>query len=494
MSSAVQNRRGSLKPNQVGEVELALSIYRDGKRVEVDGNWNFNEFLGGWEVYTSITHGAIQASFAIRDSLGLQAVLTGSEMWRLDIRSQMLDRSYFFRTYDIQDRSRSNQLSDIFIVQATTDEFLKNETVNIFGHSEVIFGKRKDLSKKTAYLATQTGTKAEAIVKKLLTGKDYIYSKKKVFTDENESINNHQFIASNWRPFDLIYWIGQRTIRKAKKGGTLQNAYAFFENALGYHFKSIDGMIEKVNDQSAEAETNFSTGDAQLHVYEYVPKSIDDGSQDQWKIKSVVFPDERSYLMGLRHGTWSGYSIGFDPTTLGNSKVGTDVSQDISADTYRYSNKEIWPKMSHLGTTKDQNPMILMDKGIRNLLDYPKRIRYTALPNQIFDPKFKKNPQKNYEQLVELQAYQWMRIESLKNIRLEITVPGNLDLYVGYGVYVTIPATGKVGDTIAVDKKYSGRYIIASLAHESQDMNLRYVTKMLLVKDTIYGKPDSVVD
>ena len=44
MSSAVQNRRGSLKPNQVGEVELALSIYRDGKRVEVDGNWNFNEF------------------------------------------------------------------------------------------------------------------------------------------------------------------------------------------------------------------------------------------------------------------------------------------------------------------------------------------------------------------------------------------------------------------------------------------------------------------
>ena len=76
------------------------------------------------------------------------------------------------------------------------------------------------------------------------------------------------------------------------------------------------------------------------------------------------------------------------------------------------------------------------------MLDYPKRIRYTALPNQIFDPKFKKNPQKNYEQLVELQAYQWMRIESLKNIRLEITVPGNLDLYVGYGVYVTIPATG----------------------------------------------------
>ena len=82
-----------------------------------------------------------------------------------------------------------------------------------------------------------------------------------------------------------------------------------------------------------------------------------------------------------------------------------------------------------------------------------------------------------------MQAYQWMRIESLKNIRLEITVPGNLDLYVGYGVYVTIPATGKVGDTIAVDKKYSGRYIIAALAHKSTGGSM--TTELQLMKDTL---------
>tara|TARA_B100001250_G_scaffold139168_1_gene119181 strand:- start:47 stop:1528 length:1482 start_codon:yes stop_codon:yes gene_type:complete len=490
----ITNKRGSLQPESLGEVVIALSIYRDSKRVEIDGKWNFNEFLGGWEVFESITHSALQARFAIQDSLGLQAIMTGSEMWRLDLRSESLDRSYFFRTYEVQDRSRSNQLSDMFIVHATTDEFLKNETVNIFGHSEVIFGKRKDLSNKTSYLQTETGTKAEKIVKKLLRGKEYINTKKDVFSDSNESINNHQFVSTNWRPFDLIYWLGQRTIRKAPKGGTLQNGYAFFENALGYHFKSIDGMIEEVNNQSPNTDTDFKKGKARLYVYEFTPKNVDAGENDFFKIKSVVFPNERSYLMGLRHGTWSGYSIGFDPTTLGNSKVGTDVSQDISADTYRYSNRKIWDKMSHIGTTQDMNPLALMDKGIKHLLDYPKRIRYTALPNQIFDPKFKKNPQKNYEQLVELQAYQWMRIESLKNIRLEITIPGNLDLYVGYGVHVTIPAPGKVGDTIVVDKKYSGRYIIASLSHQSVNDMLNMQTTLLLVKDTIYGKPDSVVD
>ena len=70
------------------------------------------------------------------------------------------------------------------------------------------------------------------------------------------------------------------------------------------------------------------------------------------------------------------------------------------------------------------------------------------LPNQTFDPKFTNNPQKNYEELVELQAYQWMRIESIKNIKLMITMPGNLDLYTGSGINVVIPATFKQGSKL----------------------------------------------
>ena len=35
-----------------------------------------------------------------------------------------------------------------------------------------------------------------------------------------------------------------------------------------------------------------------------------------------------------------------------------------------------------------------MDDEIRNIVDFPKRVRYTMLPNQIFDPKYKNNPQK----------------------------------------------------------------------------------------------------
>ena len=221
---------------------------------------------------------------------------------------------------------------------------------------------------------------------------------------------------------------------------------------------------------------------------------------DPTRINSIVFPDERSYLMGLRHGAYAGYSIGFDPTTLGNSKVGTDVSKDISNDTYRYSNQELWSKMSHLGKANNQNPIKLMDSGVRALLDYPKRVRYAALPNQVFDrkwwnyiPGFGRNPQKNYEQLVELQAYQFLRLESLKSIRLQIGIPGNIDLYAGAAVYVELPSGEKIGDDILIDRKYSGRYLIAGVEHESSGET--FSTKLMLCKDSLYGKPsEKVVD
>jgi hypothetical protein len=117
------------------------------------------------------------------------------------------------------------------------------------------------------------------------------------------------------------------------------------------------------------------------------------------------------------------------------------------------------------------------------MIDYPKRVRYTIMPNQIFDPKSNTNPQRNYEQLVELQAYQWMRIESIKNVKLQIVIPGNLDLYAGYGIDIDIPSTAKSGTTTKIDKRYSGRYLIAGVSHKIVNNNM--ATELLLLKDAV---------
>ena len=188
--------------------------------------------------------------------------------------------------------------------------------------------------------------------------------------------------------------------------------------------------------------------------------------------------------MGLRHGSWSGYSIGFDPVNISNSKVG--VSTDMKKDKYEYGIKKLWKKMAHIGGTNYKNPVTLMDDEIQAIINKPKRVRYTMMPNQIFDPKYVDNPQKNYNELVELQAYEYLRRETFKNIKLLITVPGNLDLYAGFGIIVKIPATFKAGNTPQMDRKYSGRYVIVGVRHHTGD-GLKMKTELLLARDSMVG-------
>tara|TARA_R100000030_G_scaffold2091_4_gene1744 strand:+ start:9399 stop:10766 length:1368 start_codon:yes stop_codon:yes gene_type:complete len=452
----------TIKRSETGDVEVRVSIFRDGVQLKnAEGAYNIYDYIVALEIYESITSATLEAKFVINDSSGFLGSMTGSELFKVQIIGTIIDKTYYFRAYEIESRSRFNT-TDSFIINAASDEFFQNEVANVFGNSEVIF---------------DSTTESSEIVKKLLLDKRFLQTKKKLFLEE--TINKQQFVAPNWRPFDCIYWLAQRSVRKSKKGGDLQNGFVFYENSLGYHFKSIDRIIDDVNNQS-ESETNFNTGDAKLYTYVYSTKKVSDQESDQFKIETVTFPEERDYLSGLRHGSWSGYSIGFDPVTITSSKVGS--STDMSAAAYRYGINDLWPRMSHLNEKKTQSPITQMDKSIQAMIDYPKRVRYTMLPNQIFDPKFQDNPQKSYEELVELQAYQWMRIESLKTIKLIIEIPGNLDLYSGSGIDIVMPATYKKNTKTETDRKYSGRYVISGLTHKI--VGTRMVTEALLLKDS----------
>jgi hypothetical protein len=73
-------------------------------------------------------------------------------------------------------------------------------------------------------------------------------------------------------------------------------------------------------------------------------------------------------------------------------------------------------------------------------------------------------------------------MESLKSTKLQIEIPGNLDLYVGAGIEIELPATFRKGSKPTLDERYSGRYLIASLSHKTTGFNM--VTELLLMKDS----------
>ena len=455
----------SIERVNAGDISVNISVYRDGNQLKAsDGGYNLVGFLIGWEVYESIESATIEATFVFEDSAGLSNVFTGSEEIQFKVNGSVVSRTYRLRSYNINSRQRINQTTDVFIVNCCSDEYVMNEVINVFGKSDKVFEE----------------IEASSIIKTLVKGKDYLNSGKKLFVEE--SLNKHEIIATNWRPIDTIYWVTNKSVRKKQTGGKPQNGFTFYENALGYHFKSLDKMIDDINKMTPTKGTDPQRGSTRLYEYLFGPKKTDDGSNDQFKIDSIAFPEERNFLMGLRHGTWTGFSMGFDPVNIANSQMGGE-SVDLKVEKEVYKISEIWESMSHLGGKKAVNPVSRISGDYKSLVDSPKRMRYAFLPAQNFDQKNKQEPAKNYADTVYLQSYQWLRMESLKNTKLQIVVPGNLDLYAGSGVSVTMPTTEKSGDKIKTDKRFSGRYMITTIAHKGTPDSMS--TEMLLMKDAV---------
>ncbi len=69
----------SFRREQVGDVEVSLTIYRNGERLENDqGSYDLREFLRGFEIYESMTQATLECTLILEDAAGLIGALTGS--------------------------------------------------------------------------------------------------------------------------------------------------------------------------------------------------------------------------------------------------------------------------------------------------------------------------------------------------------------------------------------------------------------------------------
>tara|TARA_B100002019_G_scaffold250927_1_gene231085 strand:+ start:2766 stop:4139 length:1374 start_codon:yes stop_codon:yes gene_type:complete len=447
-----------------GECDWRLSAYRNGERLQTEGGeFNLLQFCQGWSVTEDISLATMEAEFIFQDAIGIQSIFTGSETLKLEVFTSLVDRVYNFRCTGVFNRIRDKNNSEMFSISAVSEEFIKNEGVNVFGSSETVF---------------KNNTETENIVSNLLKNDKFLGTKKNVFVED--TVSRHNFIIPNWRPLDVVYWLTNRSVRKSSTGNNLQNGFLFYENSLGYNFKSIDKIIEDVNTMGDNINTDIIRDKKRLYRYTYAPKNLNE-ELDNYTINAISFPEEHKNLIAQRHGTIAGYSVGFDPVNITASKMG--LSSDISDMAYEYNIRDVWSKMSHLDPSKTTNPLQQMDVDIQNILYKPKRVRYTMLPNQIFDQKYRNNPQKNYKELVQLQAYQYMRVETLKNLKALVRIPGNIDLYAGSGIDISLPAVYKSGTNIETDRRYSGKYVIVRLTHTATTGKIQ--TELELMKDSI---------
>ena len=447
-----------------GEVDTKVFLRRDGDRLKNDqGVSDLSDFVQGFTITESIDLVCMEAQVICEDAAGLIGVLTGTEQIELRVRTSIVDRIYTFRILGIENRMKSSRGSEVFILNCVSEEYIKNETVSVFGHSNVLF----------------QNTEGSNIVKSLLKDKNFIGSGKRFFGEE--TLNTHPFIAPNFRPFDALFMVAQRSIRKPKASGVLQNGFVFYENALGFHFKSYDKLIEDIGPQLGRSETVNEFGLPRMYKYTMSDPSLDE-QMDLYRITGLGFEKDTCYIEPLRNGSYCGYSIGFDPVSLPSSQIG--LSEDMPSATYRYSLSDMWNKMEHLDNKNAVNPYSQIDKTVKEYMNSARRIRYNPIPNRVFDNK-DGQAQATYTELTQLEAYEFARIESLKNVMLNIEIPGNLDLYAGTGIDIGIPASYNSDRGREVDQRYSGRYLIRRIKHNVASGAMTMTSDLTLVKDSV---------
>ena len=140
MSAVIQDRVGSITRNTAGEVDIKLFVYKNRKKKKTTkGDADLSSFLRGFEIYESISNTCMEMKLILEDAAGVLQSLTGTEEFALQLKTTLIDRTYFFRAYQIGARVRMNQQSEAFVIDCVSDEYTRNEILNVFGNSETIF-------------------------------------------------------------------------------------------------------------------------------------------------------------------------------------------------------------------------------------------------------------------------------------------------------------------------------------------------------------------
>ena len=423
-----------------------------GKTYEI-GNLVF-----GFTYYEDITKPFLSANLNINDS-GMNLIgsgtgpITGNELVEIDvIGPDNVEYNYSFRVYRVGDRINSGKI--------------QNYNLGLIS-AEALYDPQTRIKKSL------TGFPG-AIVEEVLATKDKFgnpFTSKNV--DVDACLNLKKILPRNLTPFAICAKLQDQSIPTGGSGsgsgegsetkdGKYSNGTAgffFYENAKGFNFKSIDGLMD-VEGKGFANGANFV-------------KTFRDsaGEETDTTLIDVQFTSEINLMHGLRTGAYALRCQYYNFST-----------GDFSESTY--SAGKCWNQLAHLGSQDGLTP------GQESLAKRPTRIVSAILDDESYysgqdaaanDLTFKDRTPETLPQAIS-------RNYLLNTQGLRVVVPGNLQLVVGDVIKVQLQnmSTEKDREVASVDEDHSGFYLITSLSRFYNKIEKR-VTTMLSLKRDSYG-------
>lgn len=270
--------------------------------------------------------------------------------------------------------------------------------------------------------------------------------------DADPTLNTINFTGKSQTPFYLCTWLASRSVPDIQDANQNLAGYFFYETADGYKFKSIDKLFT----QSPKRTLIFN------NIIGELPPGYDG------KILNYAFAKTFDLSHLMKYASGQSQIRTFDPFT-----------QSYVQSEFNYKSQYL---ESNTGGTKpilygeDQDETVrrdffFLDTGVR--------------PSGNTEEQIKKSNTLNFNPY-DVARQSKMRYNSLYNIKLPVTIAGDISLRAGDLIYCEFPEiTGENLKVVSSEK--SGIYMIHDVCHRITKNN--FFTGLNLVRESIGRKP-----
>ena len=472
------------------EIQKLLLETADGKTV-----YDMTEMVLEFQYHESIESSFLRCDISILDAIDWNKNLQGGEKVIIKILTGTALRKDYLETeltvYKIGSISKTER-GQLYILHCVSPEMYHDEGNKIF----------------KAFGPGEKSIDAENVPKYICDNYLKTAGTKKANKYNFENHSKYTFIACSWKPSDAIHFLSDKVTRlTGSSGSSKQSGFLFWSNRNGFNFRSIDSIAK------GEATRNG------VYTYSYV-QGAQEGADKRYAIESLTYPDKANHLANMRMGTYKTSAIGISMgvqknsyTPVSGAKDEADAEESVDAVTseggvvsgtglspvpsgtisdlkvltfnqvFGKANKVVDGNDDTKG--KQSQPPFVMPAFFDVEKAQPTRMKIRALPGATHQTSTGNvnNGTNSDVDVMAVAQYAAARYNLFKAIKLNITVAGNTALTAGNVINLKIPSSTEEGEEVLLDKKFSGKYIIAGLTHIYHRQGM--TTKLYLVRDSI---------
>ena len=292
---------------------------------------------------------------------------------------------------------------------------------------------------------------------------NHLKTKKNLLIEETKG--NHKFVMPKVKPTEAINFLRS----KSRSVHYENSGFLFFESAIGFQFKSYEGLFCKKDGTPREVKAYYTP-----------------------KVKNVMISgDDDKEIYDLQ--SVEDFRMLHQFNTLKNTATGVYASNLITHDLFNKTFSEYdfdynveYAKQNHL--EQDANGDKIDNNGILPFFNWDKGHTFGTKPGIGFYQSDTKKIHNTHElpeskDIIQKSISQHIAVNDLV---IEITIPGTTELNVGDIVHFSLPkyAPDTREDAQDQDIYLTGRYLVSAARHHISSTNKRHTLVLELTKDS----------